>query len=75
MATNPRKHPDPDELEPWVTLPELCTLLSVKPGTVKTDRSRGSNPLFAKGFAPFGPAGGLRWVRSDVRTYMESLRQ
>lgn len=63
----------PTPLEPLVTLPELCELLHIQPGTVKADRVRGSNPLFKKGFTPFGPSGGLRWIRADVREYMEQL--
>ncbi|WP_032376674.1 DNA-binding protein [Rhodococcoides fascians] len=71
MPAKPKTPPPP--LEPLVTLGELCALFSVKPATVKKNRSRGTNELFMKGFVPFGPAGGLRWHRSDVRDYMAKI--
>ncbi len=57
---------------PLMTLPELCALFHITPGSVHKSRVRGGHPLFSKGFCPLGPRAGLRWRTKDVLEYIEN---
>lgn len=60
-------------IEPLVTLAEVAEILGCSPQTIKKRRVVGGHPLFDKGFLPLGVGGGLRFLASDVREFIDNV--